>query len=99
MSKQFTVPTVEGYGKEGKTVGYIYSGGTPVGIFTLSDACRSGVVEAIKELKSLGIKTAMLTGDSHAAAMQTHGEVHHNITATTHLYFRVIALPLSILIP
>ncbi|KAH7544703.1 hypothetical protein FEM48_Zijuj01G0013800 [Ziziphus jujuba var. spinosa] len=69
------VPTLEGYAKEGKTVGYIYSGGNPVGIFTLSDACRSGVIEAINELKSLGIKTAMLTGDSHAAAMQTHGQL------------------------
>ncbi|KAF3452750.1 hypothetical protein FNV43_RR03183 [Rhamnella rubrinervis] len=70
-----TVPTLEGYAKEGKTIGYIYSGGNPAGIFTLSDACRSGVAEAVRELKSLGIKTAMLTGDSHAAAMHTHEQL------------------------
>ncbi|KAL5549369.1 hypothetical protein UlMin_004600, partial [Ulmus minor] len=64
-----TVPTVEGYVKGGKSVGYIYCEGSPAGIFMLSDACRSGAAEAIKELKLLGIKTAMLTGDSQEAAM------------------------------
>uniref|UniRef100_A0A2N9HJF4 HMA domain-containing protein n=1 Tax=Fagus sylvatica TaxID=28930 RepID=A0A2N9HJF4_FAGSY len=63
-----TVPTLEGDVEGGKTIGYIYSGATPAGIFSLSDACRSGVQDAIRELKLLGIKTAMLTGDSHAAA-------------------------------
>ncbi|PON52782.1 P-type ATPase, subfamily IB [Trema orientale] len=74
-----TVPTLEGYVTEGKSVGYIYCGGTPAGIFTLSDACRSGVAEAIGELKLLGIKTAMLTGDSHAAAMYTQEQLGHAI--------------------
>ncbi|KAA8521502.1 hypothetical protein F0562_012188 [Nyssa sinensis] len=53
----------------GKTTGFIYFGSTHIGIFSLSDACRSGAMEAIEELKSLGIKTIMLTGDCHAAAM------------------------------
>ncbi|PON56838.1 P-type ATPase, subfamily IB [Trema orientale] len=74
-----TVPTPEGYAKDGKSVGYVYCGGIPTGIFTLSDACRSGVAESIRELKLLGIKTAMLTGDSHAAAMHTHEELGHAI--------------------
>jgi len=30
-------------------------------IFSLSDSCMTGVADAIKELKSLGIRTAMLT--------------------------------------
>jgi Cd2+/Zn2+-exporting ATPase len=59
----------------GKTIGYIYSGATPAGIFSLSDACRSGVQDAIRELKLLGIKTAMLTGDSHAAATHVQEQV------------------------
>lgn len=60
----------------GKTVGYVYSSRTPAGIFSLSDACRSGVAEAMRELKLLGIKTAMLTGDRHAAAMHVQEQVY-----------------------
>ena len=61
---------------EGKTVGYVFSGATPVGIFNLSDACRTGVAEAINELKSMGVKTAMLTGDNQAAAIHVQEQVH-----------------------
>ncbi|KAF1875622.1 hypothetical protein Lal_00006252 [Lupinus albus] len=70
-----TVPTLQGEIHRGKTTGYIYSDGTPIGIFSLSDACRLGVEEAIGQLKSLGIKTSMLTGDSEAAAMQAHEQL------------------------
>uniref|UniRef100_A0A6M2FD73 HMA domain-containing protein n=1 Tax=Populus davidiana TaxID=266767 RepID=A0A6M2FD73_9ROSI len=72
-----TVPTIEGDKKAGKSVGYVYYGATLAGIFSLSDSCRTGVAEAIKELKSLGIKTAMLTGDSEAAAMYAHEQLGH----------------------
>ncbi|KAG5242876.1 cadmium/zinc-transporting ATPase HMA [Salix suchowensis] len=72
-----TVPTTEGDKKTGKSVGYVYYGTTLAGIFGLSDSCRTGVAEAIKELKSLGIKTAMLTGDSEAAAMYAHEQLEH----------------------
>ncbi|KAM1708830.1 hypothetical protein TB2_001707 [Malus domestica] len=68
------VPTIEG-SKGGKTIGYIYSGGAPAGVFIISDACRSGAAEALKELKKLGIKTAMLTGDSNAAALHTNEQL------------------------
>ncbi|KAG9449257.1 hypothetical protein H6P81_009222 [Aristolochia fimbriata] len=54
---------------EGTTIGYVFLESTPVGVFSLSDTCRIGVVQAIRELKHLGLKTAMLTGDSNAAAM------------------------------
>ncbi|KAF5456362.1 hypothetical protein F2P56_025855 [Juglans regia] len=74
-----TVPALEGNMKEGKTIGYIYSGTSPVGIFCLSDACRSGVAEAIREMKLLGIKTAMLTGDRHAAAMHVQEQLDHRL--------------------
>ncbi|KAF8400199.1 hypothetical protein HHK36_013495 [Tetracentron sinense] len=73
-----TVPTLgcdQPQTKAGQTVGYIYLGATPVGIFSLSDVCRSGVMEAINELKSMGIKTAMLTGDSHGAAMHAQDQL------------------------
>ncbi|GAU37978.1 hypothetical protein TSUD_205180 [Trifolium subterraneum] len=69
------VPSLEGEVHGGKTIGYIYSGSTLVGIFSLSDACRSGVQEAIRQLKLMGIKTAMLTGDCQSAAMQAQEQL------------------------
>lgn len=71
----FTVADIDVDTKGGKTVGYIYVGETLAGVFNLSDACRSGVAQAMKELKSLGIKTAMLTGDNQAAAMHAQEQV------------------------
>ncbi|XP_057430636.1 cadmium/zinc-transporting ATPase HMA2-like [Lotus japonicus] len=41
---------------------------TLVGVFSLVDACRSGALEAIEELNSLGVRSAMLTGDSAQVA-------------------------------
>ncbi|XP_057468407.1 putative inactive cadmium/zinc-transporting ATPase HMA3 [Actinidia eriantha] len=63
-----TVPSLEGHSNEGKSIGYIFLEAVPAGIFSVSDACRTGAKEAINELKSMGIKTAMLTGDSNEAA-------------------------------
>ena len=71
----YIVPDTDVDTKGGKTVGYVYVGETLAGSFNLSDACRSGVAQAMKELKSLGIKTAMLTGDNQAAAMHAQEQV------------------------
>ncbi|KAF7152417.1 hypothetical protein RHSIM_Rhsim01G0119800 [Rhododendron simsii] len=70
-----TVPSIEGYCSEGKSVGYIFLGAAPAGIFSLSDSCRIGVREAINELKSMNIKTVMLTGDSHEAAIEAQKQL------------------------
>ncbi|XP_045816561.1 putative inactive cadmium/zinc-transporting ATPase HMA3 [Trifolium pratense] len=75
VGSETVVPRLEGEVQGGKTIGYIYSGSTPVGIFSLSDACRSGVQEAIWQLKLMGIKTAMLTGDCQSAAMQAQEQL------------------------
>ncbi|XP_028773726.1 cadmium/zinc-transporting ATPase HMA3 isoform X2 [Neltuma alba] len=72
-----TVPASQGDIPVGKTTGYIYSGAKPIGLFSLTDACRSGAQEALGQLKSLSIKTSMLTGDSQAAAMQAHDQLGH----------------------
>ncbi|CAL5375393.1 unnamed protein product [Camellia sinensis] len=69
-----TVPRLEG-DTDGKSIGYIFLGGSLAGIFSLSDVCRTGAKEAIKELKSMGIKTAMLTGDSHEAAIVAQNQL------------------------
>lgn len=70
-----SVPKLGGNIDEGKSVGYIFLGSTPAGIFSLADACRTGAKEALEELKSAGIKTVMLTGDSSAAAKHTQDQV------------------------
>ncbi|XP_030551782.1 cadmium/zinc-transporting ATPase HMA3-like isoform X2 [Rhodamnia argentea] len=64
-------------GNETDTNGFIYTGKSPVGKFSLSDACRTGSMEAIEDIKSLGIKTAMLTGDSQAAARSAQYQLDH----------------------
>ncbi|KAL4564385.1 hypothetical protein LXL04_028449 [Taraxacum kok-saghyz] len=53
---------------QGRSTGYIFLGSSPAGIFSLFDSCRIGVREALEDLKSMGIKTAMLTGDSQSPA-------------------------------
>ncbi|KAK9078912.1 hypothetical protein SSX86_002971 [Deinandra increscens subsp. villosa] len=60
---------------EGKSTGYIFIGSSLAGVFNLSDACRTGAKEALKELKSMGIKTAMLTGDCQAAANHAQNQL------------------------
>ncbi|KAI9123068.1 hypothetical protein K1719_005957 [Acacia pycnantha] len=57
--------------------GYICCGPRLVGMFSLSDTCRSGALEAIEELKSLGVKLAMLTGDSTHAATLVQTQLNH----------------------
>lgn len=52
-----------------------YCGPTLVGVFSLVDTCRSGALEAIEELKLLGVRSVMLTGDSTEAAMYVHSQV------------------------
>ncbi|KAL8235052.1 hypothetical protein R6Q59_021152 [Mikania micrantha] len=61
--------------KEGKSTGYIFLGSSLAGVFNLSDECRTGAKEALKELKSMGIKTVMLTGDCQAAADHAQNEL------------------------
>ncbi|GJM97537.1 hypothetical protein PR202_ga14470 [Eleusine coracana subsp. coracana] len=60
---------------KGVTIGYIACKKELIGIFTLSDSCRIGSAEAIRELRSLGIKSVMLTGDSAAAAANAQNQL------------------------
>jgi P-type Cu2+ transporter len=55
-------------GKEGKTVVYLVENGQPIAAFALTDVIREESRAAIKELKSNGIRVAMLTGDSQDVA-------------------------------
>lgn len=62
-------------GEDGCTEGYVFVDGACIGAFKLSDVRRTGMSEALVELKSMGVKTAMLTGDNHASAMNVHNQV------------------------
>lgn len=68
-----TVPDMKDM--KGVTVGYVACKGQLIGVFTLSDSCRTGSDEAIRELRSLGIKSVMLTGDSSAAASYAQNQL------------------------
>jgi len=57
------------------TIGYVACKKELIGVFTLSDSCRTGSAEAIKELRSLGIKSVMLTGDSSVAAAYAQNQL------------------------
>ncbi|KAL5200185.1 hypothetical protein ABZP36_021388 [Zizania latifolia] len=76
-----TVPDTQDM--KGVTIGYMVCNKELIGVFTLSDACRTGSAEAIKELRSLGIKSVMLTGDSTAAATYAQNQLG-NILAEVH---------------
>ncbi|XBI02509.1 hypothetical protein VPH35_131036 [Triticum aestivum] len=68
---------------KGVTIGYVACNKELIGVFSLSDSCRTGAAEAIKELRSLGIKSVMLTGDSTAAATYAQNQLG-NILAEVH---------------
>lgn len=79
------VPNLKENNGDGKSVGCILLGSTPVGFFCLTDVCRTGAKEALSELKSMGIKTVMLTGDCYAAAKLAQDQV----SALCYLYRQV----------
>uniref|UniRef100_A0A453SPT6 HMA domain-containing protein n=1 Tax=Aegilops tauschii subsp. strangulata TaxID=200361 RepID=A0A453SPT6_AEGTS len=76
-----TVPEVNDI--KGVTVGYVACNKELVGLFGLSDVCRTGSAEAIRELRSMGIKSVMLTGDSAAAATYAQNQLG-NVLAEVH---------------
>ncbi len=54
--------------KEGKTEVYLIKGNKVIGAIALADIIRDESVQAIDTLQLLGIKTAMITGDSQEVA-------------------------------
>ncbi len=53
---------------QGKTVVYVANNVKVFGVIALSDIIRDEAKDAIKQLKQIGIKTAMLTGDNKKVA-------------------------------
>lgn len=70
------VPQVaEEIGKRGATVVYVITNGSLAALIGLSDVIRPEAVEAVKELRDMGISVVMITGDSEAAAAWVAGEL------------------------
>jgi len=57
--------------EEAETRVFVLADGEPVGMIMLADQIREESYEAIRQLKSTGIKCVMLTGDSQAVARST----------------------------
>ena len=56
------------WGSDGKTVLYAMAQGALLGVFAAEDEIRPESAEAVTELHGLGIRVAMITGDSQAVA-------------------------------
>lgn len=54
--------------KKGKTIVYVLKNQKLIGVLSLSDIIRNESKEAVRELKAMKIKTAMITGDSENVA-------------------------------
>lgn len=55
-------------GERGKTVIYVAEEKRVLGVFTLADIIREESREAIRDLKTMGVRVAMITGDSEGVA-------------------------------
>ena len=66
---------VEQAGAEGKTVIYVLNEKNILGVITTADLIREQSKEAVKQLKTMGVRVAMLTGDSEAVAKYVANEL------------------------
>ena len=66
---KFTIPKeVETENKKGKTIIYVVREKEVLGILALADLIREESREAVSSLQNLGVKVAMITGDSEGVA-------------------------------
>jgi Cu2+-exporting ATPase len=66
---------VDSYSAQGKTVVFVLIDGEPAGAIALADIIRDESKEAISELKDMGIRCMMLTGDNEQVARWVADEV------------------------
>jgi Cu2+-exporting ATPase len=64
------------WSQEGKTVVYVVVDGRPVAAIALADLIRPESFEAVNALQEMGIKVAMLTGDSQQVARWVAQQLH-----------------------
>lgn len=65
----------EALARQGKTINVVIKGDKVIGAIALADVIREESREAIKTLRDLGIKTAMITGDAEDVAKWVAGEL------------------------
>lgn len=65
----------EGLADEGKTVTYFACDGKLVGIIAVADVPKATSVAAIAQLRAMGIRTVMLTGDAERTALAVQRQV------------------------
>jgi Cu+-exporting ATPase len=61
--------------QEGKTVVYVSIDSRPAGIIAVADTLRENAVRVVADLKSLGLSTAMITGDHRETASFIAGQL------------------------
>ncbi|KAG6547379.1 hypothetical protein Mapa_010827 [Marchantia paleacea] len=66
---------VEQWSSQGATIGWVAVNERPLGIFGVADSLRPEAVEAVSDLKKMGVQVVMLTGDSDAAAAAAHRKI------------------------
>ncbi len=59
---------------EGKTVAYVAAGHRLVGLVGLADTLKPGAREAVRELRDMGLRVVMLTGDNERTARSVAAE-------------------------
>jgi Cu2+-exporting ATPase len=61
-------PAAEAWGRDGRTVLHVVADGRILGAIAVEDEIRPESAEAIERLHAMGLKVAMITGDSQAVA-------------------------------
>ncbi len=61
--------------RQGKTINIVIKNGEPLGMVAFADIIREESREAIKSLNGMGVKTAMITGDTEDVAKWVAGEL------------------------
>ena len=74
LADQIKIET-DALAKQGKTINLVIRNNEIVGVLALADIIREESREAIKTLHDLGVKTAMITGDSDDVAKWVAGEL------------------------
>jgi Cu2+-exporting ATPase len=67
-SKLASLPVADGWDRDGRTVLHVIVDGRVAGAIAVEDVVRPGSREAVDLLHALGIRVAMITGDSQAVA-------------------------------
>ncbi|MEX2557454.1 MAG: heavy metal translocating P-type ATPase [Actinomycetota bacterium] len=66
---------IKGWSEDGKSVVYLVEEKKVTAAFALADSIREASREAVRSLKQMGIRVAMITGDSEAVARWVAGEL------------------------